>query len=158
MQAALSRIVHWIIRMNISDTCKSDWTKGAHQSFFCSMEYSSFIYIYRAPSFNNVVYIISILPVLIPTAEGQSKQKIDCVILTIFSCRLPVGNLLILTQNVRGAGNNGSAANLLIFIYDNFFCATLLCKLFWSYGWCGLSVDARNTTICFEKFTLCLCG
>ena len=39
---------------------------------------------------------------------------------TVFSGRLPTGNLFILTQNVRGAGN------LLIFIYDNFFCATLL--------------------------------
>ena len=36
--------VHWTIQMNVLDIWKSDQTKGARQSWSCSMEYSSFIY------------------------------------------------------------------------------------------------------------------
>ena len=35
------------VRMNVSDTRKLDQTKGARQSWSCSMEYSSFVYVYE---------------------------------------------------------------------------------------------------------------
>ena len=35
------------VRMNVSDTWKLDQTKGARQSWSCSMEYSSFVYVYE---------------------------------------------------------------------------------------------------------------
>ena len=46
--------------MNVLDTRKLDQTKGACQSLSCSMEYSSFVYIYRKPSFNNAVSLLSL--------------------------------------------------------------------------------------------------
>ena len=44
----LRQIVRRIIRMNVSDTRKLDQTKGARQSWSCSMEYS----------LNNAGYVI----------------------------------------------------------------------------------------------------
>ena len=40
-------MLHQIVRMNVSDTRKLDQTKGARQSWSCSMEYSSFVYVYE---------------------------------------------------------------------------------------------------------------
>ena len=49
------------------------------------------------------------------------------VSITVFSSRLPAGNLLILTQNVSGAGNTAVRV-ICWFFYDDFFCATPLRK------------------------------
>ena len=75
----------------------------------------------------------SFLPLACIVSEEQKTLEITCIMSTIvsstktwkfslkqqtntvFSGRLPAGNLLILTQNVSGAGNNGSVGNLLIF-------------------------------------------
>ena len=47
MEVVFCQIVCRIIRMNVSDTCKLDETEGAYQSWSCSMEYSSFVYVYE---------------------------------------------------------------------------------------------------------------
>ena len=56
----------------VSDTQKLDQSKGARQS---AMQYSSFVYIYRAPYLNNTVNIISVLQALITTPKGHPQQK-----------------------------------------------------------------------------------
>ena len=89
MQVVLHQIVCQIIRMNVSDTQNSDQAKRACQSPSCSIEYSSFIYIYMR-------YFISILQVLITTDEGCPKRKISYVgfILIFFVHSSPATRLL----------------------------------------------------------------
>ena len=73
----LRQIVRRIIWMNASDTRKSDQTKAERQKCSCSMEYPSFVYISRAPSSNNTVYIISVSQALVATVEGRPKLHED---------------------------------------------------------------------------------
>ena len=60
--------------MNVSDTRKLDQTKGAHQNWSCSMEYSSFVYVYEC-HLNNAVYVISVSQALITTAQRPPEAE-----------------------------------------------------------------------------------
>ena len=68
-------VLRQIVRMNVSDTRKLDQTKGARQSWSCSMEYSSFVYVYERHLLNNAVYVISVSHALITTARRPPEAE-----------------------------------------------------------------------------------
>ena len=47
MQVVLRQIIHQTIQIDVSGTRKLEQAKVARQSWSCSMEYSSFVYVYE---------------------------------------------------------------------------------------------------------------
>ena len=84
-----------------SDIRKSYQTKGDRQSWSCSMEYSFFVYIYRAPSLNNAIYTIRMSQALITTTKGHQKWKIVCVDFISLTLVLGLADIIIYVYVVK---------------------------------------------------------
>ena len=73
-------------RMNVSDTRKLDQTKGARQSWSCSMEYSSFVYVNERHLWIMLYTCISLVyrRLWLRRPEGRPKRKIGYVGFIVF--------------------------------------------------------------------------
>ena len=67
------------VRMNVSDTRKLDQTKGARQSWSCSMEYSSFVYVYECHLWIMRYMSLAYHRHWLRRPKGRLKQKIGYV-------------------------------------------------------------------------------